>query len=233
MGDIKVVSFKSADELKQKYVVYANFYKMEQANGKVHLCRNVADIYDINYKDLKSNSRPQALIIMMNPGKCQPKNKNYKVQSVTIEKLHEVSKKEPNVLCVPDNAQYQIMRIMYAKNWSHMRIVNLSDIRCSNGDEFKLMLKELLTIDNLNLHSIFSTKRSDEKNNLLLLEADAPVIFGWGTDKLLISLAKECEKCFLEGRGKGVKYDENLYYYPSPPLKTGKEDWLNKILKIV
>lgn len=229
----KVAVFKMADELKLKYVVYANFYRMTHADGKNHICRNVADIYDKNYKksNMNVNLKPQALIIMMNPGECEPLDKNFIIPNMTINELYEASKVEPATLCKPDRAQYQIMRLMDIKRWEQIRILNLSDIKCSNGDEFKKLFKVLLQKDKLNLYSIFSTMRTDEKNNLFQISNNAPVIFGWGVDEILMKLAKEC--ITYAPNGKGIMHSEYLYYYPSPMLKEKKIEWLDKIAMIL
>ncbi|MBE6069339.1 MAG: hypothetical protein E7211_16870 [Clostridium lundense] len=228
-----MIYFKSADELKKMYEVYANFYKMMQADGKIYTCRNVADIYDKEFKASNIKSKPQALIIMMNPGSCEPKDKDYNIPNRTIDKLYKISINASSVLCKADNAQYQIMRIMDIKKWKHIRIVNLSDIKCSNGDEFKDRLKGLQEIDKKDMHSIFSSKRTMERDQAFLLESNAPIILAWGIDKKLIHLARKCVQSIPMENCRGIKYDEYLYYYPSPLLKTGKEAWLHDISKIV
>jgi len=43
----------------------------------------------------------------------------------------------------PDNAQYQIMRIMLLQKWEHVRVLNLSDLRNGNSGNFSIEYKEL------------------------------------------------------------------------------------------
>lgn len=228
-----MIEFKSADELKLKYVVYANFYKTTLSDGNIYTCRNVADIYNASYKTQIKNSKPKAIVIMMNPGKCEPKYSNYIIPELSLRELCEVSMKEPTVLCKADNAQYQIMRIMDIKRWKHVRILNLSDIRLPNGDEFKSLLKNLLLIYHSNVHSIFSECRTNERKNLFISEIGAPIILAWGTDPILISLAKQCINSIPVDKVRGVKHNDNLYNYPSPPPKAGKVKWLYEISNIV
>ncbi|MTK13891.1 MAG: hypothetical protein F8N39_18060 [Clostridiaceae bacterium] len=228
-----MTNFIRADELKIKYEVYANFYKMKQLDGEIHICRNVADIYEVGYIRKNPNSLPKAIIIMMNPGKCEPKSSKQFIPVLSAKDLEDMSKKSPAILCKPDNAQYQIMRIMYAKGWNHVRIVNLSDIKCSNGDEFKKILKLLLNLDKDHIHSIFSDRRMKERESLCTLDKEAPIILGWGTDKILLNLAMKCVSCIPLKNAKGILHSKNLYYYPSPPPKVMKEEWLDKILNII
>jgi len=228
-----MITFIGADELKKKYEVYANFYTLQQADGIKYLCRNVADIFKIGHRNLEPNSLPEALIIMMNPGKCEPKNANFIVPEVSLKELEVTSKSLPKVPSKADNAQYQIMRLMELKNWNHVRILNLSDIKNSNGDDFKALLKDLKFKDNKHTHSIFSNERSKERVNLLNIRDNAPIILGWGTDKVLTELAIKCLSCIPLTKATGLNYSENLYYFPSPTLKSGKEKWLENILEII
>lgn len=116
---------------------------------------------------------------------------------------------------------------------TRIRIVNLSDIKCSNGDEFKSLLKDIEVKYGSDIHSIFSKKRNNERNKLFSLEKDAPIILAWGTDRILFNLVTKCIECIPSENCKGIEYDKNLYYYPSSPLKAKKLEWLDKISKII
>lgn len=157
-----MINFLTSNELKKLYKVYANFYMLKQSNDTNFICRNVADIFKLSNKSANPDSLPDAIVIMMNPGSCEPINSLEDIKFSSLHDLEVRSKTIPKTLCKPDNAQYQIMRLMYHKNWNHIRILNLSDIKCSSGDNFKALLKQLQASDKKHTHSIFSDERVTE-----------------------------------------------------------------------
>lgn len=66
------------------------------------------------------------------------------------------------------------------------------------------------------------------------VKPNAHIILGWGVDEALIELANKCLSSIPISKAKGiVSTNKSLFYYPSPLLKTGKENWLENILKII
>ena len=70
---------------------------------------------------------PNAVVVMMNPGSSAP------LQGYAGRQSEGVA-----VPAMPDKVQYQIMRLMAAADWSHVRIVNLADIRAASSADLRL-----------------------------------------------------------------------------------------------
>ena len=75
---------------------------------------------------------PDSLVIMMNPGGSEPMKKSvenlYTYKNINL--LADSLKSGDDIVKTkPDRTQYQIMRIMEWQQWSHVRVINLSDIR--------------------------------------------------------------------------------------------------------
>ena len=101
---------------------------------------------------------------MMNPGSSYPLEE-------PIKDLKEISldfkKKKNLVLTRPDNTQYQLMRIGVKMGWSHLRVLNLSDLRNAKSKLFLEKVEALSNLNNGNIHSIFSESRVYECKNIL------------------------------------------------------------------
>jgi len=217
--------FKYAKFLKTKYSCYGHFYKLK-VESNLYRARSVLEIIDFKYfskLDLKALSIkvPDLTVIMMNPGSSKP------LESVNL-KTYDLKKEliinKDLVLTRPDNTQYQIMRIMYEKNYKHIRVINVCDLIETKSTN----LVKLLAGINLNTSSIFSSYRAQELS--LYLKNIDTVLLAWGAVKGL-------EKYYinalnlLESKNKiGVLIKPHYYAHASPLMQTKKESWLNYIL---
>ncbi len=127
-----MVRFIAAKELKDKYGVFGHFYSVQVAPNKVVDCRSVLDIVEkpLAPKTSALSSRtPDAVFIMMNPGSSRPliEVRNH----IHAEAIHELL--ISLVPTKPDTTQYQVMRVMHYCEWRHVRVLNLSDLRCSRS----------------------------------------------------------------------------------------------------
>jgi hypothetical protein len=180
----------------------------------------------------------------MNPGTAYP----IKKQDQSCIPIYNIEKELPQyissrkmVMTKPDNAQYQIMRVMKYKNWNCVSIINLSDIKDGSSNKFfsKLVKFEahINGYDFLNndIHSIFSDNRKSELKNILKLHNKVPIIVAWGKNTKLINLATKCINQLDERKIKGVKCDENkyLYSYASPQIYDYKVKWLKEMFQII
>ena len=136
------------------------------------------------------------------------------------------------VLTRPDNTQYQIMRIAKELKWSHIRVINLSDIRNSNSNDFIYQTKQINEKFSSHLHSIFSNQRIKECNNALNSK-NKNVILGWGQNKDLIPFAKKCFERISKHNITRVESNVHglLNLHPSPMIQKKKEEWLREIIK--
>jgi hypothetical protein len=120
---------------------------------------------------------------------------------------------------------------MENKKWNHIRILNLSDLRSGNSNEFIKMINKVTNFS----HSIFSEGRRDELNSLMKIDKNTNVIATWGINNQLIDLARLCKqrinKCELKGISKDVHNE--LYYYIKPMTYSKQEEMLTRLSEIV
>lgn len=227
-------NFISADQLKKKYVVYGSFYNLKISSNEILPCRNRLEIMErsqVNNLDL-----PDAVFIMMNPGSSAPLDSEVELPVYHVEDIKVSGEvKVKWVLAKPDITQYQVMRVMAAKGWGFVRVINLSDIREAKSKVFNEALERLKTKEPLRLHSIFSSHRSVELKNALELKCLSPIVAAWGTDDFLMELAAMCCNNSDVHNVKGIKSDKSRYLYShaSPPFQKYKERWLEGIIKVV
>ena len=243
--------FIYAAELKKTFRCYGHFYRLNIEGTDPLLCRSVLEITSLpreavgagaDPEDLFSRpernhtlqdvvqSRPDAVVIMMNPGSSRP------IEDGDTDSLLEMPLpsgfEKPLVLTQPDNTQYQLMRIMVSKGWKHIRILNISDIRDPKSPSFIARTKVLEGVEGGGAHSLFSKVRKTEREQMLKRKSGAPFILGWGQDAGLIPLAKQCMNC-IEGEKVVTIPSENdpiLTAHPSPMMQAKKEEWLELIL---
>lgn len=124
------MEFIYASELKQKFSVYGHFYELE-IDGTILKCRSVLEILTKS-DNLETSATPCAVVVMMNPGSSRPVDTDYVPKRHTVCEISSGDWEKHLVPTKPDNAQYQIMRLMLLKGWKHLRVVNLSDLRNHN-----------------------------------------------------------------------------------------------------
>lgn len=132
----------------------------------------------------------------------------------------------------PDTTQYQVMRLMRHRKWRHVRVLNLSDLRCSKSTQFFRIFQRLEREQGFEAHSIFSQARSAELS--LKLPRGTPVVLAWGLSPRLNSLIERC----LARLGSRVRIwgllepgTEDKYRHPLPSLQSQQRDWLRKMVR--
>jgi hypothetical protein len=217
--------------LEDKYSCYGHFYTIQSQKNEIK-CRSVLEIIDYSIKPNILNDildwKPDAIFIMMNPGASKPiePSLNY-VDANCIGDM-----KIDLVATCPDKTQYQLMRIMEYKKWKHVRVLNLSDIRNPDSNNFYATIEELNSSNSPGLHSCFDNKRVVELKKKLNIHN--PIYAAWGVDDFLdplieLSLSKLDRRTILMGIRKDE--DSNKFYHP---LLKGKpmsaQVWLEKIV---
>jgi Protein of unknown function (DUF1643). len=178
---------------------------------------------DIKRKGM--NSRESDLnVIMMNPGSSKPKGIDENLSLDYLDRFVEAH---------PDNTQSQIMKIMEKCKFNYAKIVNLSDIRNTNSNNFYKMLSDELKETE---HSIFH-----ESNRHLLksyLNPNAIFILAWGVDNKLQCLSELALNVLTELWGTeiikvGLKHSTNKhgYYHPLPKTQQSQKDWIERMSK--
>lgn len=226
------MKFIYADELKKKYSVYGEFYNLKYEDGMELKCRKLLIIINKNYVNkLDLKSKPDAVFIMINPGKSKPLDENVKQVIINEEEvLDEGIVNIPLVPIQPDVTQYQIMRVMEVEKWNYVRIINLSDVRQANSKEFYEFVSETEN----SLHSIFDKRRKRELEQYIVNKQNK-VIAAWGKDKALdklINLAIS-SNMINERIGVNSENDKKHYNHSSPQIQQLKEEWLRDIICVI
>jgi hypothetical protein len=177
-----------------------------------------------------SSRKPDAVIIMMNPGSSRPLDevKNH----IHAEEIAELQ--ISLVPTKPDTTQYQVMRLMHYCEWRHARVLNLSDLRCSQSGKFVRQFKELEGVTSFDSHSIFSTRRKNELALKLTADKAIAVICAWGVSAGLDPLIERCTLRITKHKTiKGLLKEgtANKFLHPLPSLQKQKISWVNRMVK--
>ncbi|MCM3671003.1 DUF1643 domain-containing protein [Mesobacillus maritimus] len=217
------MEFVKADSLKKQFEVKGSFYHLK-IQGHSFECRNYAQVYR---KDKENQKEYDAIFVLMNPGLCSPKKSTYLIPQIS----HGESSLN-YTYAKTDNTQYQIMRFMNLKNWNKVLVINLSDIRAGNLDEFKRKLNDAKRVG-FEGHSIFSEQRKDELGQVLS-NSNCPIIVAWGTDSRFKNLAECALAALPQERIIGVEHNNKpFYYHASPTPLKGKVEWLQHMNEII
>ncbi|TDL92061.1 hypothetical protein E2R55_03070 [Vibrio vulnificus] len=167
-------------KLKERYAVFGSFYNVILKDGTIISCRSDLHIVDKEYlKTSGVNGKPQLLVIMMNPGNSSPLDMNYKIPVYERIKAPDLIRRTPFVPASDDDTQNQLMRIMWNTDINHVRIINISDIRNTDSNDFGSKLLGIHSIDKI--HSIFCEERKQEHEQLFNgLGNNAVILKAWG-----------------------------------------------------
>ncbi len=229
-----MVRFIPADELKNRYDVFGHFYTVEFSRNKFVECRSVLEIIEQSQTPDKmsalSQRQPDAVFIMMNPGSSRPlvevKNR------IAADALPELP--ISLVPTKPDTTQYQVMRLMHHCEWRHVRVLNLSDLRCSKSGEFFKQFKGLEDEASFDSHSIFSIRRKNELALKMTTDKTIAVICAWGVSAELDPLIERCTSRITKNKTiKGLLKagTTNKFLHPLPSLQTQKMAWVNRMVE--
>jgi hypothetical protein len=155
-----MVRFIPASKLKDGFAVFGHFYSVQVAPKRVVECRSVLEIVEAAHTPTKasvlSGREPDAIFIMMNPGSSRPL-----VEVINRIRAGVIHKMQVSLVPTkPDTTQYQVMRIMRHCRWRHVRVLNLSDLRCSKSGEFFKQFSRLEEDFSFDAHSVFSDRRN-------------------------------------------------------------------------
>jgi hypothetical protein len=233
--------FIPAGVLKQSYEVFGHFYSVEIARGEVVECRSVLEIAGKsvapNNPARLSQLSPDAVFIMMNPGSSMPLVEvNNRIRRSAMRRL-TISL----VPTKPDTTQYQVMRLMRARGWRHVRVLNLSDLRSSKSPRFFELYQRLERDHDFHAHSIFSDARTTELSRKLPGKSAgkraAPLVLAWGLSDNLNPLIDRClpklRSMSPQSRRIGVLNAGTLnkYRHPLPSLQRDKMEWLRQMFR--
>ena len=229
-----MVRFIPAEELKNRYDVFGHFYSVEFSRNKFVECRSVLEIVEQaqtpDKMSVLAKRKPDAVFIMMNPGSSRPlvdvKNR------IAADELHELP--ISLVPTKPDTTQYQVMRLMHHCEWRHVRVLNLSDLRCSKSGEFFKQFKGLEDEASFDSHSVFSIRRKNELALKMTTDKTIAVICAWGVSTELDPLIERCTSRITKNKTiKGLLKagTTNKFLHPLPSLQTQKMAWVNRMVE--
>jgi hypothetical protein len=229
-----MVRFIPASELKDKFDVFGHFYSVEVAPNNIVECRSVLEITAKSSDPVDTSVicklKPNAIFIMMNPGSSRPLTEvNNRIHADAIHEL-PISL----VPTKPDTTQYQVMRMMHFCKWRHVRVLNLSDLRCTKSIEFFRQFKRLEEASSFDAHSIFSLRRKSELNAKLSKHDDVPVIRAWGVSSALDPLIERCTSRIVKNKSINGLMKEgttNKYLHPLPSLQKQKVLWVTRMIE--
>lgn len=228
--------FLPAERLKKKFEVFGHFYAVDLGSGERINCRSVLEIVTKKDRpsplDLLLEQPADAVFIMMNPGSSLP-----------LEEVNNlISGEQVEGLCAslvstkPDTTQYQVMRVMQYCGWSHVRVLNLSDLRNPKGDKFVAQYRDIEERTGFTAHSLFSDERKHELQRHLNRKSQSPVVCAWGVSPGLDPLIERClsKVSGTKGRMGLLKPEtENKYFHPLPTLQKAKLKWVNNMVDLI
>ncbi len=223
------MEFIYADTLKEIFDVEGHFYDL-RIGREVFKCRSSLEIVS-KQKGNSSAEAVDAVIIMMNPGSSVPRDKNYSPILLSLDDIFSRNWEKEIIPTRPDNAQYQIMRLMILNDWKRVKILNLSDLRNGNSGEFCKEFERAGVIDSSNPHCITHESRRAELNNSLQTKSNGFVLAAWGTVDVLKNSA--LKMIAYQPTLLGIKLNDPWYKYASPYKKEQKLEWLMKMDAIV
>lgn len=209
---------------------YGHFYQMEGRN-----CRSTLEIVrDADAPDDPNDllvRQPDVVCVMMNPGASTPTDQVHDPgNQIDAEDPQHIMCDGDSHLVVtdPDRTQHKIEDMMNCRNLSHVRVLNLFDIRQTISNEF---LREIGNMSgNLRAaYSIFSPDREHECLARINPEMNI-VVAAWGVDGRLQEYATRCAN-LVNSIGLRIHgYRKELYYHPYyHPYR--RNDWLPYILQ--
>lgn len=224
------MEFIYADALKEKFEVWGHFYDL-RIGRKVFNCRSSLEIVSKENEN-SSAETADAVVIMMNPGSSVPRDKNYSPIQFSRDDIFSSNWEKEIVPARPDNAQYQIMRLMMLNGWNRVKVLNLSDLRNGDSGEFSKEFERFGAIDASHPHCITHESRRAELRNALKTKSNGFVLAAWGSIEVLKSSARKMVA--YRPTLLGIKLNDPWYRYASPRKKEQKLDWLmamNTIIK--
>lgn len=166
--------------------------------------RAILEIFRDGIEAPDDTSVPDAVVIMMNPGSSAP----LAGHGVPANEGRRVPAK-------PDAVQYQVMRLMSATGWRHVRIVNLADVRAAKSADLHALIEA--GASRADLGAMFAGASRVPTASAVNTRR---VICAWGMDKRLAPFAREAQ-AWLDAQGivpLGLRAQANFpaYRYPKP-----------------
>jgi hypothetical protein len=201
---------RTQNELNEAFEVKGKFYTSPAGFE----CRSELQI---RRPHLRGETRPDAVVVMMNPG-----------GSIPLERAAANS-----LVCTrPDTTQFQIMRVMDMVPWSIVTVLNLSDLREGSSSQLVGRVQCYETREGHGRHSIFARERRDELQSVI--DGVPTVIAAWGVHPRLRALAQQALKALSDHEIVGLqKAADWRFYHPLPRNAAAQTAWVSAMHKLL
>ena len=188
--------------------------------------------------------QPNAVVVMMNPGSSRPRpepgsSRSEGEEEQRIQDPQDIRTRCRLVPARPDNTQKQIMEIMRRMTYSHIRVLNFSDIREPNSGDFFRTIRQGSFMQNNHIqapHSIFSQNRSEELQ-CRMNPCSRIIIAGWGKGWSKSQWRRDiAESCYNMIRRRGFRIigyqddGEHSYIFVHPYFWRIRDIWSDCIV---
>lgn len=220
------------EELRAMHRCYGHFYTLKVSSAVIVPCRSVLEIVkassDLKEVQMLSTRKPNATVIMMNPGGSEPLEPRESEDIIEAENFNIKFRGKLLADASPDETQDRIMNVMAVLGWEHVRILNLSDVREVDSDFLDRHLDQFNVINDSSIHSIFSDARSGERTAAFCGNNTPLIMLGWGTKQYLKPAARYALHYInqvLKAKYIGIKQRGCCYYHPGR-----RKNWHNDII---
>lgn len=219
------------------FIYFGHFYRLA-IGGVEYSCRSTLEIVSSSCQALAAEAvqdpgmlldrQPDAVVVMLNPGGSYPCDCQEPTNCITSSQIDDDARSNL-VLTRPDATQTEIEKVMADRQFSHVRVLNLFDIREKESKELIGRVRESLNLkprhhlnessEMIKPYSIFSTERSGELVNRL--NAINSIVVAWGTVKGAIKFYKKCHTRLSETNirvfgwpAEGADNSDRKFYHP-------------------
>lgn len=123
---------------------------------------------------------------------------------------------------------------MHVRQWRHVRVLNLSDLRRAKSTEFIKLFQRLERDEEFDSHSIFSEARTDELSLKLPKKRKTPLVLAWGLSEKLNPLIVRClARLHPKSNVLGLLNEgtTDKYRHPLPSLQRDQRLWLEQMVR--
>ena len=226
------------------FIYYGHFYK--QIIGHVrYCCRSTLEIIRPCSQTLVRavarsprvllDHQPDAVFIMLNPGNSRPCDGQVPRNRISPCRINDHARHHLVPTC-PDDTQDKIEIVMTRKQFNHVRVLNLFDIRERESTELVGRIRNSLGLrerqhtpnpPNILSYSIFSRERRRELIGRLNARNRSMVVAAWTTNKALKSFFIQCYRILngdLHLRIHGLS-NQDVHHYRGFYHPLMKKDW--------
>lgn len=221
------------------FIYYGHFYRLTIDNT-TYCCRSTLEIVRSHNQALAREAaqnpgglldrRPDAVFVMLNPGGSRPCDGREPINCINPRQIDNHARSNLVLTC-PDDTQQAVETVMTGKQFDHVRVLNLFDIRERDSAELVRQIRASLGLrrgqrlpnpPEIKPYSIFSCARRCEFRDRLNATSRI-VVAAWGTGQAQRFFGPCCE--ILEGIGlnlqiygwrpEGQPIEDRRFHHPS------------------